>query len=77
MTLQETLRRARGDRPQADVAAAAGVKQSTVSTWESDDPEAHFLPAARRLPRVAAAYGIPLPRLRRLWLEASASRVAA
>lgn len=77
MTFQEALRKARGDRPQADIAAVAGVKQSTVSSWESDDPATHCLPAARRLAKVAEAYEMPLSRLRRMWLDASASRAAA
>jgi transcriptional regulator with XRE-family HTH domain len=77
MTFQEALRKARGDRPQADVAAAIGVKQSTISSWESDDADARCLPAAHRLTKVAEVYKLPAERLRKLWMAAVASRAAA
>lgn len=77
MTLPEALRAARGGRNQAEVAKAAGVRQPTISSWESDDPEASTLPAAHRLPRVAKAYRMPLATLRDLWLSASVSRSKA
>lgn len=77
MTFQEALRKGRGDRSQAEIAASIGVKQSTISSWESDDADARYLPAAHRLERVAEVYRIPLARLRRLWMTASADRVAA
>lgn len=72
MTLREALRKARGDRSQASIAELIGVKQSTISSWESDAGRT-CLPSAHRLEAVAAAYRIPLPRLHKLWIDASAS----
>lgn len=77
MTFREALRKARGARNQADVAAAIGVKQSTISSWESDEAGTQCLPAAHRLDKVAEAYGISARRLRRLWMAEIATRAAA
>lgn len=76
-TFQEALRKARGKRQQAEVGAKIGVKQSTISSWETDDPSTRCLPAAHRLPKVAEVYGINEARLRRLWMAASTARAVA
>jgi transcriptional regulator with XRE-family HTH domain len=77
MTFQEALRKARGDTSQAAIADLIGVKQSTISSWESDEAGTQCLPAAHRLEKIAAAYKLPAERLRKLWMAAVSSRAAA
>jgi transcriptional regulator with XRE-family HTH domain len=51
---------------QEAIAAAVEVTQATVSGWERGADK----PRPDKLPRIADAYGIPLGRLRALWLDA-------
>lgn len=73
MSLPTALAAARGDRSQAAIAEDCGVSQATISSWESGETR----PRYDRLRIVAKAFGMPLRRLRALWISDADRRVAA
>ena len=72
MSLHKTLAGARGEASQESIAEKCGVRQVTISSWESGETR----PRYNRLPIVAKGYGLPLGKLRALW-AASFDRMAA
>ena len=70
--LGKAIRRLRGERPQAKLAEAAGLKPSTWSDYERGKRS----PRGRNLQRIASALGVEIKTLEQEILKVSRERLA-